>query len=478
MSFNSLVFAVFFAIVYFFYLQLSHKQQNRLLLLSSCAFYGSWDWRFLALVLFSTSIDYYCAIRIEETRNKSRRKFFMLVSLCCNLGILGVFKYFNFFSENLERLLSAFGFQAEGFSLHIVLPLGISFCTFKAIGYVVDVFVERIKPAREYLNYFLFVIFFPLLPAGPIVPARTFLPQLLSPRIVNAQRFKEGCQLIYFGLMQKIVVADNLARLVDPVFSSRGPYNGAQVLLAVYAFAFQLYCDFAGYSNMARGLGKCMGFEIMVNFDSPYLAGSLRDFWSRWHISLMNWFRDYVYAPLAFGLRDWGEKGVVFSLCVTFFLCGLWHGAAWTFILWGIYHGFFMAGERLLGKIVGQLPSFNRILRSRTFLSFRIILIFHIWCFGLILFRAQSLEQAFGMVVGIFQHFFVIRGVFLKPMFISLVILVFILIVIEIVQPKKDNAGLISTFPPVLRGVFYFACYFLVLAFGVTGGKEFIYSQF
>ena len=286
MLFNSLQFAVFFIIVYGLYLVLDHKWQNRMLLAASCIFYAAWDWRFLCLMFISITTDYFCAIKIQESAGERRRKIFLFLSIFVNLGILGFFKYFNFFATSMEVALDYFGLSVRPYLLHIILPVGISFYTFQAMSYTIDIYRREMEPTRSFRDYALFVVYFPHLVAGPIMRARDLLPQVIRSRKLSLEQFYEGCYLIFWGLFQKIFVADNLARLVDPVFSSSPPYGGANVLIAMYAFAFQIYCDFAGYSNIARGLGKCMGFNIMINFNLPYFATNPSDFWKRWHISL------------------------------------------------------------------------------------------------------------------------------------------------------------------------------------------------
>ena len=330
MLFKFVLFLAFFAAVYIPYLFLSHKWQNRLLLLASCLFYAAWDWRFVFLIFVSITTDYFCGLKIDESDSEKVKKRFLLLSIFVNIGILGFFKYFNFFIANFELFINHLGFSIHPQLLHILLPLGISFYTFKTLSYTIDVYAEKIKPTRSYRDYALFVSFFPLILAGPIMRAGDLLRQIASPRKVWLEGFYEGSYLIFFGAFQKFFVADNLAVIAGKIFSSSPPYNGVAVLLGAYAFAFQIYCDFAGYSNIARGLGKCMGFDIMVNFNLPYFATNPQDFWNRWHISLSNWLRDYLYNPISFSLRRWGVWGVVVALMATFFLCGLWHGAYWN----------------------------------------------------------------------------------------------------------------------------------------------------
>jgi D-alanyl-lipoteichoic acid acyltransferase DltB (MBOAT superfamily) len=272
-----------------------------MLLVASYVFYGSWDWRFLSLILISTFLDYLCGIKIHQSPDQRHRKIFLILSVCGNLSILGFFKYYDFFATSLGNLLGVLGLQIHPGLIHVILPVGISFYTFQTMSYTINIYRGRLKPTHHFFDFALFVAFFPQLVAGPIEWARNLLSQILKPRRVTLEKFYEGCYLIFWGLFQKMFVADNLARVVDPVFASAAPYNGLQVLIALYAFAFQIFCDFAGYSNIARGLGKCMGIDLMVNFNLPYFATNPREFWRRWHISLSIWLRDipWIWSALS-----------------------------------------------------------------------------------------------------------------------------------------------------------------------------------
>ncbi|MBL4889968.1 MAG: MBOAT family protein, partial [Candidatus Lindowbacteria bacterium] len=273
MVFNSLQFVCFFLVVYSLYLMLGHRAQNRMLLVASYVFYGAWDWRFLSLIIVSTILDYTCGLKIYNSSAQKKRRLYLSVSLFGNLSILGFFKYYDFFAQNLVVLLEQFDFSVQPHLLHVILPVGISFYTFQTMSYTIDIYRKEMKPTKKFLDFALFVSFFPQLVAGPIERAKRLLPQILAPRKLELERIYQGCYLIFWGLFLKIFVADNMAALVDPVFSSSGEhYNGVKVLLATYAFAFQIFGDFAGYSNMAIGLGKVMGFDLMLNFNLPYFA--------------------------------------------------------------------------------------------------------------------------------------------------------------------------------------------------------------
>ena len=303
MLFTSLQFAVFFIIVYGVYTLLKHRQQNIMLLVASYIFYGAWDWRFLFLIFISTVFDYFFGAAIYRSNSNKQKKIFVFCSIFTNLSILVFFKYLNFFILNLQFLLRRFNLPNVIFPLHIILPLGLSFYIFQKMSYTIDIYRGEMKPVRKFSDFALFVSFFPQLLAGPIERAKHLIPQIIFPRKLTMDKFQKGCYLISWGIFQKLFVADNLSKVVDSVFSNPGPYNGLEVLLASYAFTFQIFCDFAGYSNIARGLGKLMGFDIINNFDLPFFVTNVQDFWKKWHISLSTWIKGYVYFPLFYHMR-------------------------------------------------------------------------------------------------------------------------------------------------------------------------------
>ena len=474
MLFNSLQFFIFFVIVYSLYLCLNHKWQNRMLLVASCIFYGSWDWRFLSLIFISTTIDYFCGIKISQSDAPRRRKRFLLLSIVSNLSILGFFKYFNFFVSNLQTFLKSFGFPINPHFLHIILPVGISFYTFEAMSYTIDVYRNKMKPTQKFLDYVLFVIYFPHLVAGPIMKAKDLLPQVISPRKLSLDQFYEGCYLIFWGIFQKIFIADNLAKIVDPIFASEPPYNGWDVLLALYAFAFQILCDFSGYSNIARGLGKCMGFDIMINFNLPYFATNPREFWQRWHISLSTFLRDYLYIPL--GGNQKGTFNTYRNLVITMLLGGLWHGAQWTFVVWGAYQGMLLVIQRFLMPLWEKMPSLPNILMRRIWFLIRVIFFFHLVCLGWLSFRAQSLSQVCLMLQALLFNFQF--GPETSFTIFQIVFFTWILMIVQSAQFLTNDLMCVFKANPVIKTLFYVICYYLVTIYGVASGKEFIYFQF
>ena len=399
MLFDSPVFVVFLILVVVVYWPLRWRNQNVFLLLASYFFYGWWDWRFLGLILISTLVDFVCARSIARSNQAVRRKALLTISVALNLGFLGFFKYFNFFTESLSHVLTLAGLPVNIVFLKILLPPGISFYTFQALAYIVDVYFGRLEPAESLLDYALFINFFPHLIAGPIQRPSHLLPQVQSPRRFDGRLFMDGIMLILSGLFRKCVIADNCALLANAAFNGKmGEPTLPIVALGTYAFAWQIYGDFSGYSDIARGAAQLMGFEFMVNFRQPYLASSLQDFWRRWHISLSTWLRDYLYIPLG-GSRH-GEAQTYRNLMATMLLGGLWHGANWTFVIWGAIHGIGQSIERFLrttvkwGSQSDEESSFLVLWTKRIF-------IFHVVCLSWVFFRAQSMTDAFHMLSGL-----------------------------------------------------------------------------
>ena len=477
MLFHSFTFLIFFIIVYSLYLFSNHAWQNRILLCASFIFYGWWDWRFLFLLWFSTSVDYVCAAQIYKEENHVKKKFLLILSIAINLSILFFFKYFNFFTENVVSLVQVFGFRLGWTTLHVILPIGISFYTFQAISYVIDVYRGTMTPISRLDDFMLYVVFFPQLIAGPIERANHLVPQLQSPRFISLDQIYEGSYLFFWGLFQKIFVADNLSFLVESVFNSKPPYNAVAVLLASYAFTIQIYCDFAGYSNMARGLGKWMGFDIMVNFKFPFFSTNPYELWQRWHISLSTWFRDYLYKPLT---RNRRKNWIIFgSAAITMILGGLWHGARWTYVLWGVYHGFLIIVYGLI-RPLPQKPFFwkSSMLSSVWFWA-KVIFFFHCFAFGGLIFRAISISQVFQMskslLVGWHAGF---NNWGMISSFRQFVFFTFILMGVEFLQFKKDDVFVIWRLGLFPKTIFYLVCFYGLLVFGIHGAKEFVYFQF
>jgi len=469
MLFNSLDFAVFFAVVYGAYVLLPHRGQNLLLLGASYFFYGCWDWRFLSLIAISTTVDYFVAQGIHRNSEQRKRKAFLTVSMVVNLGILGFFKYFDFFVGSAESLLMAMGFNTGRLHLNIVLPVGISFYTFQSMSYTIDVYRNQLTPTKRFLDYALFVSLFTQLVAGPIERASHLLSQVTNKRTVTWPNIQAGAWLFFWGLFKKLVIGDNVAAISDQVFSGGIEWGAGTVMLGVYAFALQIFCDFSAYSDMARGLGKFMGFDIMVNFRNPYFATDPSDFWRRWHISLSSWLRDYLYIPL--GGNKKGPRRTYINLMATMALGGLWHGASWTFVFWGIFHGALLSVHRWIrgeGKAVTPLTPLGR--------AWRMVLLFHAVCFGWLLFRAESIGDVGRMMTAIVQNPSVPR-ICLSWIF-QMVLLASPLLLVQILQERTQDtlAPLkLSLFP---RTALYCGMLLMLILLSDTGSRAFIYFQF
>jgi alginate O-acetyltransferase complex protein AlgI len=363
MLFNSWLFFFFAPTVFLlYYLARNHRTQNVILLVASYAFYAAWDVRFLLLLAGSSLIDFYVGIKLEGTEDKRKRKMLLGLSLIVNLGALGFFKYFNFFVENMEVLLHSMGLGITTQRLNIILPIGISFYTLQTLGYSIDVYYKKFKAERNLLDYSLFVSFFPQLVAGPIERAQHLIPQLSNKRTITKEKVYQGLWLLTMGFFKKIVIADNLAALAYPIFYSQDASGGMITLFAMYAMVLILYCDFAGYSDIARGLAKLLGVDLVVNFNLPLISRNPNEFWKRWHISLTRWLSDYMYHPfrhwLAKKKSNFEEASVYISLFGLFVVVGLWHGAQWSWIFWGAFNGVVSVGYRFMIKGVG-LPQVN-----------------------------------------------------------------------------------------------------------------------
>ena len=391
MLFDTPVYLLFLSLVVLIYWRLGWRTQNQMLFAASCLFYGWWDWRFLLLMLASATVDFFLGQRIADSSSPALRRSLLTFSLVLNLGVLGFFKYYGFFAQSLVDAFASMGVHSVSLPLlRVILPPGISFYTFQEVAYIVDVYYGRVAAATSFVDYGLFISFFPHLIAGPIQRPSHLLPQVQRPRQVDQQRIYDGVMLILSGLFRKCVIADSCGALANAAFAGRMGSSTIAGLIGIYAFAWQIYGDFSGYSDIARGSAQVMGFHFMVNFRQPYLATSLQDFWRRWHISLSTWLRDYLYIPLG-GSRH-GEAATYRNLFTTMLLGGLWHGANWTFVLWGALHGTGLAIERALG-----------LAETITRQWWRRILVFHVVCFGWVFFRAASIGEAW-KYLGQFAH--------------------------------------------------------------------------
>ncbi len=391
--------------------------------------------------------------------------------MALNLGLLGWFKYFNFFAVNLQEMLARLNINVTIHQLNIVLPVGISFYTFQSMSYVIDVYRCEIKPTRNVIQFALFVSFFPHLVAGPIVRPGLLLPQIKVRRRFELAQIYDGSYLILWGLVKKVAVADNLALIVNDLFARWQSLDGGMALLAAYAFAFQIYADFSGYTDIARGVAKCLGFELPLNFNLPYFATSPKEFWHRWHISLSNWLRDYVYIPLGGSRR--GALLISRNVMATFLLGGLWHGAAWPFVVWGAYHGVLLVSHRALGPWLARLRPVNPIDRM-CWRGLRIFVTFHLVCLGWLIFRAGSIEQALGLLAAIVARPAIPPMGYLVPAALAIVPL----LLVQLMQYASRDLNVIARTPWYVRSVFYTMCFYAIVIGGELGGTQFIYFQF
>lgn len=473
MLFNSFVFVGFFAAVYSAYILLRghHRLQNRLLLAASYVFYGYWDWRFLSLLLVSTGLDFWVGRRLFASDDPQRRKFLLGLSITGNLGVLGFFKYFNFFADSFADVLRTFGMAPDFFTLDIILPVGISFYTFQTISYSFDIYRRKLRPTDDLLDFALFVSFFPQLVAGPIERAANLLPQIQRPRRITAEQVNAGIFLLLWGYFQKVVVADNAALLANEIFNDYTSFSGLDLWIGTLAFAVQIYGDFSGYSDIARGLCKLMGFELMVNFKLPYFALNPSDFWSRWHVSLSTWLRDYLYIPLGGNRR--GRVRTYGNLMATMLLGGLWHGAAWTFVLWGGFHGLILVLYRRFDRNPEHAdPWGGRYAYSRVIA--KISLMFILTMIGWMIFRSETLGQL--------GHFLVQGGP--APSASSLQLghrLVFFatpLVLVNLFQYVRVDLLAPTRLSPPVRIPMYAFMLVWIFIFGVRESIEFVYFQF
>ncbi|MBU1113243.1 MAG: MBOAT family protein [Candidatus Omnitrophica bacterium] len=447
-----------------------------MLLVASYVFYGAWDWRFLSLIWISTILDYICGIKIYESIDFKKRRLFLFLSILGNLSILGFFKYFNFFAANIQKLLGLFGVSVNPNFLNVILPVGISFYTFQTMSYTLDIYRKQMKPTRKLLDFALFVAFFPQLIAGPIERAKNLLPQVLKTRKVTVEKFLEGFRLILWGLFKKVVVADRLGIYVDAVYGNVHHHSNITFILATSFFAFQIYCDFSGYSNMARGLAKVMGFDLMVNFRNPYFAKNIKEFWQRWHISLSSWLKDYLYIPLGGNRKGFLKTNR--NIFITMLLGGLWHGANWTFIVWGMLHGIYIVGTKIvqaaLEKIIKDKKRNNIISKMlNTLITFIIVSL--AWIF----FRAENLNDAFYILRSIFSfpEYLFIEGVALGHITYSLMGIL-VVILVEYRSRNNTTGDVLQFKSMVAQWAVYYLVIFGVIFFGVYGGEQFIYFQF
>ena len=482
MLFNSVQFALFLPIVFLLYwfvfdrlIRRSRHQlrlQNAFVVVASYVFYGWWDWRFLLLIAFTSLCSWGSGILIGNNNGNKKAKRWMWANIILNLGILGLFKYYDFFVTEFAQLFHA---STDGILLRVILPVGISFYTFQALSYSIDVYRGKMEPTKDIVAFFAFISFFPQLVAGPIERATNLLPQFQRKREFNYDIAIDGLRQILWGLFKKMVVADNCAVYVNQVFANHTSHSGSTLLLAAVFFTFQIYGDFSGYSDIAIGTAKMFGIRLMRNFNVPYFSRDIAEFWRRWHISLTTWFRYYVYIPLG-GSRVSKAK-VIRNTFVIFLVSGFWHGANWTFIVWGAYHALLFLPLILTGK---NRKYTNQIAEGRFLPTFKevgqMLLTFLLAVFGWVIFRSESIGQAWEVITGVFDS-----SLFTVPMMIvgvkKIAFAIIVLLLVEWLNRSKDHGLAIGNLPVWVRIV---SCYVLILVILELGGnsQSFIYFQF
>ncbi|MCC9599423.1 MBOAT family protein [Stieleria sp. JC731] len=481
MSFISYEFLVLLAFVFVAVWSLPHRIANLVLLAASYIFYGWWDWRFLLLLLTSSVIDFQCGRLLDGKVAEHRRKNVLLVSAVANLGTLGLFKYFDFFSESFNEILVWFNCDPRAPILKLVLPVGISFYTFQTLSYSIDVYRRKIAATSNFADFLLYVSFFPQLVAGPIERADRLLPQISSPRGFNWQRIVAGLQLMLVGFFKKMVIADNLAIVVDRTFNSDST-NGLEICLATYAFAFQIYCDFSGYTDIARGVARSLGFELCLNFNLPYFASNPTDFWRRWHISLSTWIRDYLYIPLG-GNRS-GTVWQVRNLAITMLLAGLWHGASWHFVIWGLYHAGLLIGYRVVfgwrSKGQGERDQVGKKSTVRNLAGhfLAVCFFFQLTCIGWLVFRAESVSQLFQYFTSLCEFGSWKVSALEVDLAYRLSLLALPLLLFQVYQALRKDLEPWVSWSPITRMCFYVALFYGIVLLGAPERNEFIYFQF
>lgn len=483
MVFNSIGFAFFLVIVFLLYwivFSRTAKSQNTVLLSASLIFYGWVDWRLLGIILFNACFNYFIGLGIFGAKSEKWKYRLFLLGIVINISVLGFFKYFNFFFESFLNIFNFFGANMIYNPLHIILPLGISFFTFQTLGYIIDVYNEKIKPSQDILVFTTYVTYFPKLLAGPIERAQRFLPQIEIKRRFDYPLAADGMRQILWGLFKKVVIADGCATIVNPIFENYQSYSGSTLLLGLFLYMFQIYSDFSGYSDIAIGVSKLLGIRLMKNFASPFFSTSISDFWKRWHISLTSWMMDYVFTPLSFTLRRFKKTGLIISIIATFMIVGLWHGANWTFIFYGLMNGLFFIPIVFKGTINKS----STFADGRTSTSLSDIMymfgMFFLLMFNTTFFRLDTISHAFDFLGRLFS-----LSLFSMPILRSrldlliLLIPILLLLIAEWGSRGQEHAfaNLDSKYPISVRWIFY---YVIVLTVVVSSGNEqqFIYFQF
>ena len=482
MLFNSLHFLLFFPIVIAIYFSIPHKFKWIVLLISSYYFYMSWRAEYIILIIISTLINYFAGILIYQYKTKKKRTSVLTINIILNLGLLFAFKYFNFFSDSVRETLNIFSINLNPLTLKVLLPIGISFYTFQTLSYTIDIYRKEIKPEKHLGIFAVYVAFFPQLVAGPIERAKNLLPQFFKKHLFDYRQVTDGLKLMLWGFFKKLVIADRLSIVVNAVYNNVGDYTGIPLILATFFFAFQIYCDFSGYSDIAIGASQIMGIKLMDNFKRPYFSKSIAEFWRRWHISLSTWFKDYLYIPLG-GNRVSIPRWYL-NLLVVFLVSGLWHGASWTFVIWGGLHGIYLifgAMSKNIRKIITNYIKLYKFPKTHQLIKFgtTFILVNLAWVF----FRANSLSDAIYVLTHLFSEISLtfsginLGGIGWEGLIIAFISIAFMELV-HILQRQNKMRRFLSDKQIWLRWTIYLMIIFAIILFGVFESKEFIYFQF
>jgi len=481
MLFNSVKFIVFFPIVVCFYFALPHRFRWCILLIASYYFYMCWKTEYAILIMASTASVYFAAIQIEKQKKQLHKKIYFISGLFINLGILFLFKYFNFLNDIFSSFFNIFNINYNVHALRFLLPVGISFYTFQSIGYLLDVYRGGAKAEKHFGVFALYVSFFPQLVAGPIERSTKLLPQFFEKHKFEYQRVRAGIRLMFWGFFKKVVVADGLAIYVDAIYNNQSHYEGVTLILATFIFAFQLYCDFSAYSDIAIGAANVMGFELMVNFKRPYLSKSISEFWRRWHISLSTWIRDYLYTPIVMKRRIWGNWSIYYALMVSFILCGLWHGADWKYIIFGFFHGLALSLDALTKN---NRKEFAKFIPTNIYNTISLLFTFCFINFTYIFFRSNSVSDAFNIVGKIISSIvtgdlFSSLGVIYStvPQLNKYMLLILLILIVDIIQEKYKRLSNIVHYPVIVRYPLYSIVFYLLVFHGAES-SSFVYFQF
>ena len=478
MLFNSIEYLLFLPTVFILYWFVFNKDlrlQNLLIFISSYFFYGWWDWRFLSLIFLSTVVDYFVGLKIHKSQDQKVKKIYLWVSVLCNLGLLGFFKYFNFFIDSWIDLLGSFGYEQKSvWTLNVILPVGISFYTFQTMSYSFDIYYKKLKPTKDFISFASFVSFFPQLVAGPIERASNLMPQILTKRVFKYEQGVQGLRLILWGMFKKVVIADSLGIRVDRIFDNYQTMDGGALLLGLVYFSFQIYCDFSGYSDIAIGTAKLFGIEIMSNFKFPYFSRDIGEFWRRWHISLSSWFRDYLYIP--FGGSKGGKWMSIKNIFIIFIVSGFWHGANWTFIMWGLTHALLYIPLFLIGK--NRQYTTNVVAKNNWFPSikelFQMGMTFFSTTIAWVFFRSESISDSFNYLILMVSKF----SIPTYERFGIVFVFILVLVVFDWIM-RKNERNPINIQNKYTRWIMYIVLIYLIISyFNIIDTTQFIYFQF